>query len=190
MSPVTRFVCLVSVAAVMAVIAAPAYVAAPAHASSSPIASFTWSPSNPVRRDQVIFTSTSTPSSGASIVSSDWEFGDHPFDPDTASGATVTKRIVTQGPFEVKLTVKDTSGQISVARETINFADLPQSELPAPSQSVTYQGGPGHDGFIDAPAPQLPLHRNWTRQFQGEVSYAVTDTNRIFVTTQHDSGDK
>jgi outer membrane protein assembly factor BamB len=158
-----------------------------ARAANDPVASFTTSPADPVRRDMVTFTSTSTASAGRTIVSARWKFGDG-IPEDTAEGASAQRRLLTTGALRVELNIVDSAGGRAYVVRFIDVADLPQSPLPPVDASVTYQGGPGHDGYVNAPAPAAPLSNLWNRNFDGAVSYAIFAEDKLVVGTARRDG--
>lgn len=82
----------------------------------APIADFTFTPPNPVAGTNVVFTSTSTASSGRTIVSYFWTFSSGQ---GTATGAQVTKSFPTPGTIDVTLGVTDSAGQTSTVSKSV-----------------------------------------------------------------------
>jgi PKD repeat protein len=89
-------------------------------AATPPSASFVFSPNTPAPNDLIIFTDTSKPATGRTIVRLDWNFGD-PDKPQggQATGATVQNTYTREGSFVVTLTVTDDLGQHSVATQAV-----------------------------------------------------------------------
>ena len=85
--------------------------------ASSLVASFTWSPANPVRRQSITFTSTST-DSGASITRYAWNFGDGR----TATGSPVGHSYKNRGTYTITLTVTDSAGHTAKVTHTVTVA--------------------------------------------------------------------
>jgi|TARA_B100001971_G_scaffold178924_1_gene174096 chitinase len=75
--------------------------------TGAPIVSFVFSPSAPPTGAVVRFdAAASSPASGRSIASYDWNFGDG----STATGVTTTHSFATAGAYNVTLTVTDNEG--------------------------------------------------------------------------------
>ena len=87
-----------------------------------PVASFNYSPTSPVVNQNVTFNSTSTDSDGW-IVSWDWDFGDGTF----GTGEIVTHTYVSEGTYNVNLTVTDNDGLTDTALQAITV--LPPGEV-------------------------------------------------------------
>jgi PKD repeat protein len=89
-------------------------------AATPPSASFVFSPNTPAPNDLIIFTDTSKPATGRTIVRLDWNFGD-PDKPQggVATGATVQNTYIREGSFVVTLTATDDLGQRSVATQAV-----------------------------------------------------------------------
>src|SRR5438093_669571 len=104
-------------------------------AAAAPAASFTFSPSNPSPGDTVTFTSTSSGDVGSRV----WDIAGHPA-PDSD---TVSAVFVNPGTYRVRLTVIDSLGASSTARQTVTvgaIADFSASPSnPAVGESVTFK---------------------------------------------------
>jgi PKD repeat protein len=67
--------------------------------------------------------SLSTPSTGATITSYSWNFGDPMSGSNTASARTATHTYGTAGTYTVTLRVRDSTGQTAVASKTVSVED-------------------------------------------------------------------
>jgi len=54
-------------------------------------------------------------------------------------------------------------------------------------QSLNYQAGPAHTGFISSPAVAPPFRKKWTVNFGQNISYPVVADGRVFVTVRNPS---
>jgi PKD repeat protein len=86
-------------------------------------ASFTFAPSPPLVGQTVTFTSTSTPSSGQSITSQNWDL-DSDGQYDDGQGRTVTRAFDTAGVYRVALRVVQANGNPAVAEGTVRVGAL------------------------------------------------------------------
>ena len=86
----------------------------------APQANFTWSPSEPLAREQIQFTDLSTdtggPLSGGGVTSWQWDFGDG----GSSSVANPTHTYQQGGDYTVQLTVTDNCGNSDTASKTIH----------------------------------------------------------------------
>ena len=89
----------------------------------APIADFEWTPEEPIEKELVTFTSTSTDSDGY-IVSCDWNFGDG----GTGTGLTTTHKYMKKGTYTVTLTATDNDGKTdSFSKKITAFATPPKA---------------------------------------------------------------
>lgn len=54
-------------------------------------------------------------------------------------------------------------------------------------QSLNYQAGPAHTGFISSPGLAPPFRKKWTVNFGQNISYPVVADGRVFVTVRNPS---
>ena len=81
-----------------------------------------------VAPDSFDFSSTAVPSSGATISSYAWDFGDG----SNASGATASHRFTVSGTFPVVLTVNDSKGKSATATKAVTATVQPTVAPPPP----------------------------------------------------------
>ena len=87
--------------------------------STAPVASFVFSPTDPMPGDTVFFNGgASTAAAGRTIVSYRWDFGDGT----SANGVTASKLYPTARTYTVTLTVTDDFGRTNVLSRTITVA--------------------------------------------------------------------
>lgn len=85
-------------------------------AAANPVASFTFSPTDPsVGRSIVFNAASSTVPTGRTLVGFDWEFGDG----NQASGVATTHTYKAPGTYTVVLTVTDNTGRKAVSSRTV-----------------------------------------------------------------------
>jgi len=118
--------------------------------NQAPVASFTFSPSNPIIEDQVSFDASASYDSDGSIVSYQWDFGDgnvttvatptiiHVY---TVAGSTVN--------YTVALTVTDNEGATGGTSEIV----------PVTNPSILYVSLP--EGSYNGPDPDIWLSQAW-----------------------------
>jgi PKD repeat protein len=88
-----------------------------ATAGQTPIAVFTFSPSNPVVGQAVNFNGSASTSPGSTIVSYVWDFGDGA----TGSGPTVSHPFAGPFTYVVRLTITDSSGRTGTTTQSITI---------------------------------------------------------------------
>lgn len=88
-----------------------------------PVASFTFSPTNPDPGETVSFDASSAHDPDGTIVSYSWDFGDG----GTGSGVSVTHVYSAAGTYVVTLTVTDNQGATAQAQKTIQVGPPPQT---------------------------------------------------------------
>ena len=81
-----------------------------------PIASFTYSPSNPVVNQTITFNASNSTDPGGTIENYEWDFGDG----ETAEGEIVTHSYSSAGNYTVKLTVTDNEGAKNSTEKVIH----------------------------------------------------------------------
>jgi PKD repeat protein len=84
-----------------------------------PVASFTYSPSNPAVDQDIYFNAQDSSDPDGSIVSYEWDLGDGT----TNSGVSVTHRYGSSGTYTVYLRVTDNSGNTDSTTQTITVSD-------------------------------------------------------------------
>ncbi|MDA1306439.1 MAG: PKD domain-containing protein [Acidobacteria bacterium] len=88
----------------------------PIVAAASPVASFTYSPTDPAVGRSIVFNAaSSTVPTGRTLVGFDWEFGDG----NQKSGVATTHAYTAPGTYTVVLTVTDNTGRKAVASRTV-----------------------------------------------------------------------
>lgn len=86
----------------------------------NPVASFTFSPTNPEALQSVFFNaSASQAAPGRHLVSYDWTFGNGSF----GTGVTTTHRYAVKGTYTVTLTVTDDIGRTGTTSQSISLGD-------------------------------------------------------------------
>jgi len=108
-----------------------------------PIASFTYSPSYPIKGQDATFDASASQPRGGVIVSYLWDFGDGT--PPINVTSPVTKhKYNAVGQYNVTLTVTDSEGLTSTASKTLKVRDYPTADFiwsppfPVATQSVTF----------------------------------------------------
>jgi PKD repeat protein len=92
---------------------------------NNPTASFSWAPASPCRNEPVTFTDSSTAPIGATLVRSDWDFGDGTTATLAPWASTITHTYTTAATFTVRLTVTDSNGAQDTASRTLTVARCP-----------------------------------------------------------------
>lgn len=87
----------------------------------SPIARFTFTPSNPEQNEDITFDGTSSSDSDGTISSYSWTFGDGT----TSTSSTVTKNYEAEGTFTVTLTVTDSQSKTDSTTQTVIVQNPP-----------------------------------------------------------------
>jgi len=105
-----------------------------------PIASFTYSPENPLLGEQITFDASSSYDPDGEIVSWEWDFGDH----STSSGEIATHSYSSAGDYIVNLTVTDNDGVKGYCEKTITVSEKPKP----PIASFTYSPLPPYNPVI------------------------------------------
>jgi PKD repeat protein len=82
-----------------------------------PVASFTYTPSNPTVKDVITFDATSSTDSDGTISNYQWDFGDNT----NGNGAIVTHTFAKPGTYNVGLTVTDNDGLTNTVSQTIQI---------------------------------------------------------------------
>lgn len=85
-----------------------------------PVASFTYSPENPLVSEEITFDSSDSYDPDGEIVSYDWDFGDG----DTASAQVVTHTYSSAGDYTVTLTVTDNGGATDSTSKVVNVKEF------------------------------------------------------------------
>jgi PKD repeat protein len=106
----------------------------------SPVAAFDVAPLQPISKQAITFTSSSSDPDGT-IASQAWEF-DGTNDFDDGIGATATRTYAAPGTYTVKLRVRDNSGTEKVASRTITVANRPPTAAFAHTPSAPVAGDP------------------------------------------------
>ncbi len=86
--------------------------------SSTPVASFTFSPSSPTAGQSVSFNASGSTDTGATITGYAWTFGDG----STGSGVTASHPYSAAGTYTVRLTVTDSLGHSSSTTHSVTVA--------------------------------------------------------------------
>lgn len=111
---------------------------------------FVFTPAAPTDHQTVIFDASTSTSTGASIVSYRWNFGDG----DTATGITAQHDFEEPGTFIVTLTVTDSIGRVNQASQavTVSQGTLPTATIvfspsaPSVNQPVNFNGATSKPG--------------------------------------------
>jgi PKD repeat protein len=149
-----RFRTAVAAALVLGGLCAPT-----AAAVAPPVASFTFSPAQPLVGQTITFTSTSTDIDG-DIVALDWDL-DNDGQFDDGSGGTAQLPFADAGPHSVRLQVTDATGGSAVATEVVSVNPLPNLRPQA--------------GFAVSPArPQIGQRVSFQSTSTDDVGIAAT----------------
>jgi PKD repeat protein len=120
-------------------------------ANQPPVASFTFTPTNPLVNQWITFDATASRDPDGFIVAHRWDFGDGA----TATGVRVTKRYATAGTYTVTLTVTDNRGATGTTTRTVVVGTPNQ----APTASFTFtptNPNPGENVVFNAEASSDP----------------------------------
>ena len=141
---------------------------------------FTYSPTNPERDDEIRFSSTGTAAAWEWALFGDGEFID-------GTEPTAERPFPKQGSITIELRTTDAAGAKVVSRRQVFVHG---SSLPARREdaATSVQQNPAHDGFNPADRPAPPLERAWVRELGGEVSNPIVVGDRIFVTVTLETG--
>jgi PKD repeat protein len=93
----------------------------------TPVASFMFSPVEPIVAETVTFNASASADSDGTIVSYAWDFGDG----DSGSGAIVEHVYTAAGTYTVTLTVTDNDGLTHTITKTITAKETPPSGIPS-----------------------------------------------------------
>ncbi|RJS73446.1 PKD domain-containing protein, partial [Methanophagales archaeon] len=86
-----------------------------------PVASFSYSPQNPVVNETITFNASASTDPDGTIVSYEWDFGDG----NTGSGEIVTHAYASKGSYIVKLKVTDDDGATGTETKVIDVSSVP-----------------------------------------------------------------
>jgi PKD repeat protein len=92
----------------------------------SPVASFTFSPTEPIVAETVTFDASASADSDGTIIGYAWDFGDG----DSGSGEIVEHAYTTTGTYNVTLTVTDNDDLTHTITKTITIKEAPPSGIP------------------------------------------------------------
>ncbi|MGB9741472.1 MAG: PKD domain-containing protein, partial [Candidatus Bathyarchaeales archaeon] len=112
------------------------------HISQHPIASFTFTPTDPLAHETVTFDASSSTPDGGTIVSYTWNFGDG--NTTTVSDPIITHAYSTYGTYTVTLNVTDSEGKWDTTSKQITVAGLPIADFwwtpyyPQRGENVTF----------------------------------------------------
>jgi len=162
----------------------------------SPVAWFTYSPSNPVEGASVQFNDTSISYPDA-IVNWTWTFGDG----NQSYQQNATHQFALRGYYPIVLTVKDSDNSTNVTSTIIQVLDIPPIASFAIPENIT-EGIPvtfvdtstGYDAIVNwtwnfgdgtsIEGVASPTH-NYTQGGEFLVSHTVWDTDSVSNTTEH-----
>jgi parallel beta-helix repeat protein len=143
------------------------------HPYSKPIADFHWSPLSPYDTDLIYFYDDSTPSSGASINSWNWSFGDGNY----SGRQNTSHQYADDGTYNVTLLINDTNGLNDSKTVSLNVKNKNPYAFFSADITLTYTGDAvtfnsstsyDNDGTIV----------NWTWNFgDGTTSYLENPTH-------------
>jgi len=112
------------------------------HVSQHPVASFTFTPPDPLVHELVTFNASSSTPDGGTIVSYTWDFGDGNIT--TTSNPIITHAYETYGTFTVTLNVTDSEGKWDTASQQITVTKTPVADFwwtpyyPQRGETVTF----------------------------------------------------
>ncbi|MFO8009481.1 MAG: PKD domain-containing protein [Dehalococcoidia bacterium] len=139
------------------------------------VASFSYSPENPVSGEDVTFDASDSYVTDGEIVSWEWDFGDG----GSTSGEVVTHEYVQSGTFTVNLTVTDDDGGYGTASGTINVVSL------GPEADFNWEPEPQSEGspvqFTDASEPGGSEIIAWDWDFGGAGTSSARNPEFTFM---------
>jgi PKD repeat protein len=112
------------------------------HVSQHPVASFTFTPPDPLVHELVTFDASSSTPDGGTIVSYTWDFGDGNIT--TTSNPIITHAYETYGTFTVTLNVTDSEGKWDTTSQQITVTKTPVADFwwtpyyPQRGETVTF----------------------------------------------------
>ena len=112
------------------------------HVSQHPVASFTFTPPDPLVHELVTFDASSSTPDGGTIISYTWDFGDGNIT--TTSNPIITHAYETYGTFTVTLNVTDSEGKWDTASQQITVEKVPIADFwwtpyyPQRGETVTF----------------------------------------------------
>jgi len=112
------------------------------HVSQHPVASFTFTPPDPLVHEIVTFNASASTPDGGTIVSYTWDFGDGNIT--TTSNPIITHAYETYGTFTVTLNVTDSEGKWNTASQQITVTKTPVADFwwtpyyPQRGETVTF----------------------------------------------------
>lgn len=139
---------------------------------TGPTASFSASSTDVDVGTKVSFDASDSSTSGGSITSYEWEFGDG----STATGQTVSHTYDGPGDYTVTLTVTDDGGATATATKTITVGDGNGNDTIEPGTTITFDG---YTGGWEATAPSaISGQTNPTLTLQEGAQYTLQFTNQ------------
>ena len=112
------------------------------HVSQHPVASFTFTPPDPLVHEIVTFNASASTPDGGTIVSYTWDFGDG--NVTTTSNPIITHAYETYGTFTVTLNVTDSEGKWDTTSQQITVTKTPVADFwwtpyyPQRGETVTF----------------------------------------------------
>jgi PKD repeat protein len=112
------------------------------HVSQHPVASFTFTPPDPLVHELVTFDASASTPDGGTIVSYTWDFGDGNIT--TTSNPIITHAYETYGTFTVTLNVTDSEGKWDTTSQQITVTKTPVADFwwtpyyPQRGETVTF----------------------------------------------------
>ena len=97
------------------------------HVSQHPIASFTFTPTDPLVHEIVTFDASASTPDGGTIISYTWNFGDG--NTTTVSDPIITHAYSTYGTYTVTLNVTDSEGKWDITSKQITVEGLPIADF-------------------------------------------------------------
>jgi len=97
------------------------------YVSQCPVASFTFSPSDPLAHEIVTFDASASTPDGGVLVSYEWDFGDGNIT--STSDPTITHVYDTYGTYTVTLNVTDSEGKWDIASKIITVESVPIADF-------------------------------------------------------------
>ena len=99
----------------------------PIHVSQHPVASFTFTPTEPLAHETVTFDASASTPDGGTIVNYTWNFGDE--NTTTVSEPIITHAYSTYGTYTVTLNITDSEGKWDTTSKQITVAGLPIADF-------------------------------------------------------------